>query len=155
MTSPLVGLNRVRPKGARAKKTIMASVILTSLVDAFSILVIYLIINTSTSSEILKNSKDIVLPQAKSTQTLEQGVVVKIANKRYFINDESVSKNQLIAKLHELKNQFESENKKVSLIIQADKKDAFSLINPILVSSAASGFEKIKFAVTPQGGSKL
>lgn len=34
-----------------AKKTIAASLILTSLVDAFSILVIYLLVNTNSASE--------------------------------------------------------------------------------------------------------
>ena len=153
--SPLIGLSQVRPKNTASKKSLMANIILTSLVDAFSILVIYLIINTSTSSEIIKNNKGVQLPQAKSTLSLEEGVIVKIIDGKYFINEEPASKNKLIAELNIIKNQLESENKKVNLIIQADKKEDFSMINPILVSSAATGFETIKFAVIPQGGSKL
>ena len=155
MRSPLLGLTRLRPKGEGGKKTLMASVILTSLVDAFSILVIYLIVNTSTASEIIKNNKGVELPTAKSTITLEEGVVVKILDGKYYINEEKVSERRLLKKLNQVKTEFESENKKVNLIIQADKTDSFEMVNPILVSSAATGFEKIKFAVTPKGGSKL
>ena len=155
MQSPLLGLAQVRPKGKTVKKTIIANVLLTSLIDAFSILVIYLILNTSTSEEIIKDFKGVKLPQASATTSLDSGVVVKIENEKYFINNTEVSAKNLIKVLMKERELIEGDNKKASLIVQADKKDSYSLLNPILVSSAATGFETIKFAVIPSGGDKL
>ncbi len=155
MKSPLLGMTRLRPKQGRSRKQVVATILLTSLVDAFSILVIYLIVNTSASNDILKDKNGVQLPMAQSSVSLEEGVVVKIINNQYYINEQAVNVNELVEQLHQVKIDYKEQNKKINLIIQADKSDSFALVNPILVSSAATGFEKIKFAVIPKGNTKL
>jgi len=153
MKSPLGGQSVLRPKGNIVKKSLIATVILTSLVDAFSILVIYLIVNTSTSNDII-SAKDMVLPKSQQSIQLEQGTVVRVQKNGYFVNDKKVSLRGLPRMLLKIQQQARQQHKKLSLIIQADQNDGFSQLNPILVSSAATGFEKIKFAVTQMGGKK-
>ena len=57
--SPLSQESVIRPKKGKDNKTLVAALILTSLVDAFSILVIYLLMNTTAATETLDLEKEI------------------------------------------------------------------------------------------------
>ena len=144
MKSPLESQAVIRPKIKPLKKLLTSSILLTSLVDAFSILVIYLIVNTSSTP--ITDSSAANLPRAAHTNTLERGVIVRIEDNKYFVENKPVLKKYLVRALLSLRKKENSKNK-TSLIIQSNRNSSFEDINPILVSGAASGFSKIKFAV--------
>lgn len=134
------------------KQSITQPLLLTSLVDAFSILVVYLLMNFSTSGEILYFSKDLELPQAQNSVELERHTVVKVGEKgKYFIEEQEVTKGQLVSKLLELRKTFEKErpNEKFPgiLIVQADRREEYKNLNSIVLAGAHTGYSDIKFAV--------
>ena len=140
-------------KGSKKKgKSLYAPLMLTSLVDAFSILVIYLLVNFSTSGEMLFLSKDMELPSAKQGVELERFPVVKIEKGKIYVEEEEISPRNLMRRLLSLKRKYKSESveegKKVeTLIIQADKDAEYRLLNPIVLAGAQSGFSDVRFAV--------
>lgn len=141
--SPLQSQSTLRPKGSRARKTIIKSLLLTSLVDAFSILVIFLIMNNATSQEALNYSK-LKLPQAAQTEIINQGIQVRIENGRFYVGEKQVALGQLAATL---KAQASDQAQKDGVIIVADKKLDYSDLSPVIVAGSQAGFSKFKFAV--------
>src|SRR3954466_4918696 len=66
-------------KFVRAKKVGYASLMLTSLVDMFTIIVIFLLMNFSANGEVLYMTKDIKLPDAQHGAQLERAPVISIS----------------------------------------------------------------------------
>jgi hypothetical protein len=129
LSSPLGAASALDPKSGRGKKSLAQTLMLTSLVDAFSILVVYLLMSYSSTGEILYISKDIVLPVSEQADVLDRQIIVKYEQGKYFIENEMVTKDQLFPTLLKMKVDFkqkypelDSENK---VIIQADKDDKF------------------------------
>lgn len=155
-SSPLANSSTLDPKAGGSKKNLAQTLMLTSLVDAFSILVVYLLMSYSSSGEIMYISKDMVLPMATQSDILNRQIIIKFEDGKYFIEDEEVPKNALFARLLKMKTEFkekypelDSENK---IIIQADKSEKFIDLNLIIHASAQAGFEEIKFAVISANG---
>src|SRR5437868_7520816 len=67
-------------KFVRAKKLGYASLMLTSLVDMFTIIVIFLLMNFSANGEVLYMSKDIKLPEAFHGAQIERAPVISVSN---------------------------------------------------------------------------
>src|SRR5439155_10670655 len=63
----------------RTKKNGYASLMLTSLVDMFTIIVIFLLMNFSANGEVLYMSKDIKLPDAYHGAQLDRAPVISIS----------------------------------------------------------------------------
>jgi len=151
--SPLTRATVVGQRSSEGQKRVVTQpLMLTSLVDAFSILVIYLLMNFSTSGEILYFSKDLELPHAQNSVELERHTVVKVGeNSQYFIEEKEVSKDQLVPKLLELRKTFEKErpNEKFPgvLIVQADRREEYKNLNSVVLAAAHTGYSDIKFAV--------
>lgn len=149
--SPLAGLQNLRPgmKNSKSKSRGLAlSLPLVSLIDAFSIIVIYLLIGTQNSgieSEIPAKMK---LPLADQSMTLEKEYPTLIVEKgTYKLNDKVINVRNLTAILTELK--AKSDKDANEILIQADTEMNYEDLDPILKASALSGFEKMKFAVVP------
>src|SRR3981081_2756499 len=66
-------------KFARTKKSGYAALMLTSLVDMFTIIVIFLLMNFSANGEVLYMSKDIKLPDAYHGAQLERAPVISVS----------------------------------------------------------------------------
>src|SRR3977135_3327275 len=66
-------------KFVRGKKVGYASLMLTSLVDMFTIIVIFLLMNFSANGEVLYMSKDIKLPDAYHGALLERAPVISVS----------------------------------------------------------------------------
>ena len=148
MQSPLSQQTLIdRSKEGRKGRVLTATLVLTSLVDAFSILVIYLLINTSSATETLDVSKTLNLPVANNTQVLDSAVVVRVVDNKYIINEQDYKQEQLAEALLE---QNSDPLKKGKLIIQANQDVEFDVLNPIFVAGAHAGFNNIKFAVWPE-----
>lgn len=133
--------------GAKNESGLSATLALTPLVDAFAILVIYLLVNTGMSTDLLENEKSIVMPQANQTKILDRGVVVSFKEGSYYIDKEKIKKSQLGQVLAE-----KLEEASAEIVIHADKKSNYKVLNPILLASAEAGYTKIKFAVLQGSG---
>lgn len=156
LNSPIEGSSTLNPKGQRFKKNIAQTLMLTSLVDAFSILVVYLLMSYSSSGEIMYISKDMVLPTATEAETLDRQIIIKFEEGSYYIEDLKVTKDELFPTLLKMKTEFKEKYPELDvegnkIIIQADKGEKFIDLNWIIHASAQAGFEEIKFAVLTAG----
>ena len=156
MNKPLENQSLIRPTSRSANKALVASLILTSLVDAFSILVIYLIMNSSAAQE-MKLENEIQLPMATKSDVLDAGVVVSVSKAGYRIGEELVAEAKIFEtlKLTQETVAADDEERSQRLIIQADKSAAFEKINPLVMAGTQTGFTTIKFAVLPDEGGTL
>ncbi len=150
--SPLGGTSSLRPKGGKGKRPLMFTLTLTSLIDAFSILVIFLLSNYSTSAQPLNLEGKMQLPMASKSTDLAAGTVVKINDGRYYIDDKEVAANDMPRRLYEIKQKIGSSSDANSLIIQADRKVEYASLSPIILAGSHAGFEKFSFAVLQGGG---
>jgi biopolymer transport protein ExbD len=147
LRSPLAQTSTLRPSQRRGRRTMFASLMLTSLVDAFSILVIFLIMNTSATQENLDvDMQRLALPKATQSQLIMDGVTVRVENNNYLIDKKPVARGQLVNVLKQI---FKTSNeaKKDGLIIVADKNLGYEELNPVLLAGSQAGFSKFKFAV--------
>lgn len=147
LKSSLLSKSTIRQRSARVKRTIVSSLLLTSLVDAFSILVIFLIMN-SASSQAPLSSDGLNLPSSHQSYEITEGHTVKIKDGRYFVNGESTSLGALemaLAKVFKIKKANIDQSH--SLIILADKEMDYSSLNPIMLAGSKAGFQQFKFAV--------
>lgn len=152
MKSPIDGQAVVRPQGRTARRSLVLSLVLTSLVDAFSILVIYLLVNTSAATETLNVNKEIKLPLASQSEVLQAGLVVKIEKRRYFLNDQEVSVSSLGDALEKAQEELSllGDERSGKVIIQADQGLTFEDLNPVITACSQTQIKKIKFAVFPE-----
>lgn len=144
--SALASQSMLRPQGNQAKRSMFASLMLTSLVDAFSILVIFLIMNHSANHENINISDKIKLPQARESQFLQHGVVVRVEGNQLFVEDKPVALSNLAAQLKSL-NASVDVARKEGLIVVADKQLDYQALSPVILAGSYAGFTKFKFAV--------
>lgn len=120
---------------------------LTSLIDAFCIIVIYLLIGTQTSGVESQLSAGMNLPQAESGQTVDKAIAtLRIEKGSYFLDEKQVALQSLGQKLAELK---KSTTDAVELMVQADTQMEYADLDPLLKAGAEAGIEKLRFAVIP------
>lgn len=121
---------------------------LTSLIDAFSIIVIYLLIGTQSGGTEMSMPAHIALPTSQSNASIDhESTTVRIEKGQYFINDTLVAKAALGSKLAELKKTMTEEN--TEILIQADQKMDFADLDPLIRAGSEAGIQKLKFAVLP------
>lgn len=134
--------------GKKAKKELGLALPLTSLIDAFSIIVIYLLIGTQGGGVEADTKSLLTLPTADAATALEtQLPTLRIEKGRYFVNDEPVHEKNLVAKLSEVKKA--NGGKDMALMIEADTKMKYSDLDPLIKAGSLAGIEKLKFAVVP------
>lgn len=135
-------------KGCKSKKKLDSAVLLTSLIDAFSILVIYLLVNFN-DGEALIIDPNIHLPSAVQASLPTRHTVIKIVKGQLFLEDNKIQANRLTSLLVQVqKNLTTAASKsKHSIIIQSDKDELYKNINTIILASNHAGFSNIKFAV--------
>lgn len=120
---------------------------LTSLIDAFCIIVIYLLIGTQTSGVESQLSAGLNLPQAVSSQTVDKAIAtLRIEKGSYFLDEKKVAVQSLGQKLAELK---KSTTEALELMVQADTQMEYADLDPLLKAGAEAGIEKLRFAVIP------
>ena len=122
--SPLKSSSYLNPEGETGHKDINAPLMLTSLVDAFSILVIYLLMHFSSSGEFLVLSKNMELPKAYYGAELIRHTIVKVEEGKYYVESEEVAEDQLVKKLLQL-----SVNKKKLIMLYKKQTEKNSLKN--------------------------
>lgn len=121
---------------------------LTSLIDAFSIIVIYLLIGTQNSGMETQVPTQLTLPLAHQSQSVEKLFpILRIQQGQYFLDNQKISANDLTARLMDLKKK--SQEKDIELMIQADTNMKYAELDPLMKAGSLAGIEKLKFAVVP------
>lgn len=146
MHSPLLSQSSLK-RVKKGKKNLVAALMLTSLVDAFAILVIFLILNQSSSLPIDVNG-DMQLPATKEALMVGDAVTVTLTadGSRFEIDKKTVGINGLVATLKAAREAKPKESQN-ALMIMADKEINFADLNPIIVAGSHAGFTHFKFAV--------
>lgn len=142
---PLESMKRIQAGQAQAKgKGLFFELNLTTLIDAFCILVIFLLSNMDGQLKNLTLSENMTLPSALQTETLQEGVVVRIENNDLFLDDKKINKEDLAREILKAK-----KSDKANIIIQADRRSDYENIGLVLRAGGQAGYEKYVFAVTP------
>lgn len=148
---------------SRSRKKGVPAMSLTSLMDVFTILVFFLLVNSS-ASELLEAPKNIKLPSSIVETKPRETVVILISNEEVLIQGELVilvseiidSKREVIVeitrKLKELKkNVIGISTKTVAqsneVTILSHRTIPFKVLRKVMVSSTYAGYEKISMAV--------
>lgn len=133
--------------GKGASKELALALPLTSLIDAFCIIVIYLLIGTQSGGVETPVSAKIALPNAENGITVDKEIAtLRIERGSYFLDDKMISKDSLTEKLAALKGKSPQS---VELMIQADTNMEYADLNPLLRASSEAGIETLRFAVVP------
>ncbi len=130
--------------GPGKEKSLFFSLNLTTLIDAFCILVIFLLSNMNGRVQNIQENQKIVLPVAIANNVLDQGLVVRIEEGGFFVDDKVTTAGDLAKALLEAKKSATS-----SLIIQADRNSNYENIALVLRAGGLAGYEKYVFAVMP------
>jgi biopolymer transport protein ExbD len=151
LQSALASQSVIRPKAGKWKRVLALDLLLTALIDAFSILVIFLLMSFSSSGDLLVMGKDQELPSAGQAEVLERNPVVKIEQEKMFLEDKEVTTSTITAALLTLRKEFAETNPGVDypgiVTIQADRRVKYDSLNQIVVAAAQAGFSDVRFAV--------
>lgn len=150
ITSVIGSQSLLNPEGHRAKKAPLGDLLLTALIDAFSILVIFLLMSFSSTGEILFIPKGTELPKAANTTLIERFPVVKVDDGKLYLEDKLIEGRDLTAGLLELRKswleQHPGEEYVGTLTVQADRRVKYEVLNQVVVAASQAGFADMKFA---------
>ena len=161
-------------KFGRGKKVGYASLMLTSLVDMFTIIVIFLLMNFSANGEVLYLSKDIKLPDAYHGAQLERAPVISVSGDSVTFDGKMLFSTADLEKgdvlnVPELEDALRDEKRRYEQIhandpdhpfkglvnVQADRRIAFKVIKRVMFACNQSGFGNINFAaLSREGGAR-
>lgn len=144
---------------------------LTSLMDVFTILVFFLLVNSG-SVEVLDSPKELTLPESRvetkpretvvifisPTEVLVQGQLVAMVDE--IIDDKTSVLDPIAARLAQLKeNVIGTSTMAVAssqeVTILADKSVPFTVIKTIMSTCTSEGFENVSLAVTQKAGAQV
>ena len=143
------GSSILNPKGSRGKRDLFADLLLTALIDAFSILVIFLLMSFSSTGDILYISKGMELPKANQIQELERQPVIRIEPDKMYLEDKMITKDTMVEALIAVREQYQKNGQTFPgiLTIQADRRVKYEELSPIVQAANQAGFSDIQFAV--------
>jgi biopolymer transport protein ExbD len=151
LQSVIASESYLKPSTAKHKRNLALDLLLTALIDAFSILVIFLLMSFSSSGDILFISKGQELPKAGLAEMLERNPVVKVEAEKMFVEDNEVDANSIVPALLELRKQFlaahPGEEYPGIVTIQADRRLKYELLNQVVLAASHAGFSDVRFAV--------
>lgn len=144
---------------------------LTSLMDVFTILVFFLLVNSG-SVEVLDTPKEVSLPESRAeskpretvvifispTEVLVQGQLVAMVDE--IIENKASVLDPIAARLAELKESVIGTSTRIvstsqEVTILADKSVPFIVIKTIMSTCTGEGFENVSLAVTQKGGTQV
>ncbi len=152
---------RMEKRNSRAKKTVALN--LVSLMDIFTILVFFLLVNSS-DVEVLPNAKDIQLPESVAEEKARENVVVLVTEEQVLVMGRPVaqvadvlaSKGLVIPALERaLREQSDRVLRKASqaeiedreVTIMGDKELPYSLLKRVMATCTAADYGQISLAV--------
>lgn len=157
---------RARLKGANRKKHLSEELTLTSLIDMFSVIILFLIQSFSVSGEVMFINKDIHIPYASHGRVLERSPIVTITPEKVSVEGLASGDNANIEdkieetdwelplmtqRLLDYKKMFESlhtgEPFSGEIILQADQETDFLYVKRVMFSLVKIGFNNINLVV--------
>jgi biopolymer transport protein ExbD len=148
---------------ARSNRNLVASLSLTSLMDVFTILVLYLLVNQS-SGTVLDPPKDIKLPDSIVEVQPRETLLVSVSDEQVVVGGELTATVQQILenkddvivpirdRMAQIKESTISTSKQATdqgteVTIMANKAVHFKVLKRVMTSCTAAGFTKISLAV--------
>lgn len=156
-------LTRKQKKASR-RRAMIAGLTLTSMVDMFSLLVIFLLMTFSTSPDLVMVSKGVTLPAAVTGRELEDSPVLALSAEEVYLDQKLVGKTQdllsnptpLMNKLQELREQWQKAhpNQKFNGVIslQADKDLPSTTVSMFMGMLPTQTYSTVQLAVISRGG---
>jgi len=145
------------------RKSVIVELPLTSMIDMFTILVIFLLMNFSSTGEIFFIQKNIVLPVASHARPLESAPLISITTQGVTMEAQNVGDNplsvtesdqnlpKLAAALRQIRIMEETihpgEPFKGNVNIQADEKIPLVYVKRVMQTCITEGWNGINFAV--------
>ena len=135
---------------------------LTSMIDMFSILVIYLLMNFSATGEMFFVNKNLPLPKANSINPMENGPLLSVVNDTFIldappalmpgmsgIEDNSMQLDRIVSNLKDLKASLDSRKIEGSdrINIQASEDAQLGLVKRAMAAAVTAGWTNINFVV--------
>lgn len=159
--------NSRRIKRMGRNRTKISKMNLTSLMDVFTILVFFLLVNSG-SVEVLDTPKEVTLPESRVETKPRETVVIFISPTEVLVQGQLVAlvdeiiENKLnvldpiAARLAQLKENVIGINTRTvagsqEVTILADKSVPFIVIKIIMATCTGEGYEKVSLAVTQKG----
>ncbi len=141
----------IQPKHGKWTRVLAADLLLTALIDAFSILVIFLLMSFSSTGDMLFIGKGQELPKASLAESLERNPVVKLQEGKIYLEEKEVAVQVLVETLLDLRKQFvqthPGEEYPGVLMIQGDRRLKYEELNQVILAASHAGFSDIRFAV--------
>ena len=144
---------------------------LVSLMDIFTILVFFLLVNSS-DVEVLPNAKDIQLPESIAEEKAKETVVILIGEEDIIVQGTPVAKVQDVMSrpgndIPELREALRSQNDRVlrreaqqdiagrEVTIMGDKEIPYRLLKKVMATCSASEYGQISLAVLQKSSEQL
>ncbi len=147
MAGVLSGQSPLTTQNSKKTSSGMTGLMLTSLIDAFCILVIFLLSQAQNTGTPLESQGKIQLPMSSYGETFSEGTTIRVVaspkGPLFYLGNQILEPKSLTSVLTNMKS-------KTSLIVQADRKIPFQDLNPIILAASHSGIEKFQFAVLPK-----
>ncbi|OFZ78504.1 MAG: hypothetical protein A2583_05450 [Bdellovibrionales bacterium RIFOXYD1_FULL_53_11] len=147
--------NRIKHDERRIR---MVSLSLTSMVDMFAIMVIFLLANSSTVAQWIEVGHSIQLPKAKSTDTPVRAATVQVSSQGVFLGLKRISDlgkpESWDATAEKIKTALTRHAKKGAYVnIVAHHTLPFGLMKRVVAACQDAGFKNVNLAVQPKSGS--
>lgn len=157
----------IRTRPARSRLGYRSPIMLTPMVDMFTILVVFLLMNYSPGGQLQYMAQNILMPESVSREQLEPSVEVAVAKDRIYVDGEVVmddltewytDNNLLMPVLYEkLKTKALKLKKKEEevplfhfagkITVQADRAIPFRLLKKVLYTADRADFPRISLVV--------
>ena len=140
-----------------------ASLNMVSLMDIFTILVFFLLVN-ATNAEVLPAPKNITLPSASSEKAPKRNLVIAVNNNvislqgkpvvsiKSAMNTTSKTIKPLFDSLRKLAVKSKNITDKSGVTIMGDKKISYALLKKIMLTCAGAEYTNLSFAVNQKAG---
>jgi biopolymer transport protein ExbD len=139
--------------GTQERKIRMVSLSLTSMVDMFAILVIFLLTNSSTVSQWIDVGHDIQLPKATGQDQPVKAATIQINSETVFADRKPLtSVRQVLAggpTSEAVRGWLAKQKKEGYVNIVADSRVPFGVVRRVIATCQASGFANVNLAVEP------
>jgi len=159
--------NSRRMKRMSRNRQVVTKMNLTSLMDVFTILVFFLLVN-SASREVLETPKEIKLPSSVVEDKPRETVVIFISPETVTVQGEAVARTEEIASLEGqrvgpigerlaqvrdsiigLRTQSVAESREVTIL--ADRSVPFQVVKKVMSTCTGEGYDRISLAVLQKG----
>lgn len=136
------------------KKVMAVSLSLTSMVDMFAILVIFLLVNQNNVEDWVKVEHDIKLPRAKASDTTKKATTVSISTQQIFGDDQAIVETAaakgpiVVAPLRKWLLSVADKNGYVNVV--GDERVPFGTIRRVIATCQNAGFKNVNLAVFPK-----